>query len=642
MKKIGENPQTGEQVEYELVNGQWKAVRTIREAQKPAAAAPARPMGYGQMMATMIPAGATMGFSDELRGLMEGAIAGAVPGGESASETYQRAVQSQRENIAQSREQYPNASLAAEFAGGFAAPIPGAGWIRNAASAPAMAGRLAAVGAGTGAVAGLGEATSMNEAPAKMLQGAGIGAAAGPAFGAAANALGGIGRRGYEMFAQSPLERAQQNIRTRAQGISPAEIQAGLAARGPASMLLDVDPSFTRIARGTALTDPNAERIATQALNQRQATAPQRMAGYIENAAQIPPSQQIGAMRADVEAAKQQLGPQYRALENMAVDITPDLQKVLSTPRMAAALRKAISNWQTKNPGAPDPTKVGGVLPADVVQEMKRVVDETINSPTADPADVAAARSIKQALLQYVDPEIPGYQQLREEYGRRVMQPTEGMEIGGGLYSGREDALAETMAGASRLSPEGKAGYRAGALQDALNAVNYRAGTGDQFYGADIMGGNMLALERAMQLTGGDRARAMEMLRRFGVEREFLANRSSVLPSMGSQTAARAQSAGEVSPSAASVLTDAKTGGAASVLQSALRGLIGDSPAVAEETMRILTKSGMTRAEIEQIMSGYVPPTAYEALQRAAPLLQRLSQGSSAAGVSQGALQPQQ
>ena len=632
MKKVFVNKKTGERVEHELKNGAWVPVAGA----EPKNTAPARqPMSYGETLLAAMPAGASFGFADEIRGGLEGAIAGAIPGGDSFQEAYIRGRDAQRGLLRQAREDNPRMALAGELAGGFAAPLPGMGWIKNAATAPAMAGRLATVGAGAGAVTGLGESASMEDAPQNMLLGAGIGAGAGPVLAGAGGMVGKIARGGYEGLTQNATDRASQNIRSRAQGISPAQIQAGLASRGSAAMLLDVDPSFTRIARGAALTSPDAERVAASALNSRQASAPDRMRGYLEQASGLAPADRAGAVRSEIDASRRALGPQYEALQQTAIPITPELQQVLDTPRMRTALRGAINNWMTRNPGAPDPTRAGGVLPADVVQEMKRVVDSTISSPTADPADQAAARAIKEALLQNVDPMIPGYPQLREQYAQEVMRPQEGLDIGAGLYSGREDRLTETVANASRLKPEGQRGYRAGALEDATNAVNYRAGTGDQFYGADILGGNMLGRDRAMQLTGGDQTRATDMIRQFEVERAFNQNRTSVLPGMGSQTASRVQSAGEVAQDAASVLTSAKTGGLSAIANRIGTMLVGDSPAVAEETMRILTKSGMTRAEIEALMSGYVPPSSYEALQRAAPILQRL--GQSATG---GILQP--
>lgn len=629
MSKVLVDRDTGERIE--LRNGKWVTV----EPPKKSAQAPRRPMSYGETLLAAIPSGATLGFADELRGGVEGLIAGAIPGGDTFQQAYARGRDAQREMVEQARMDNPKAALAGEVMGGFATPIPGMGWVRNAATTPAMAGRLATVGGGAGLVAGAGEAQSAQDMPANMLLGAGLGAAAGPALAGAGGAMAKMGRGMYEGMTQGPVERAMQNIRARAQGVSPAEIQAGLASRGPAAMLLDVDPSFTRIARGAALTSPDAERVAAAALNARQASAPARMRSYLEQASGLPIDQRAAAVQSDIEASRRALGPQYEALQQTAVPITPELQQVLDTPRMRIALRSAINNWMTRNPGAPDPTRAGGVLPADVVQEMKRVVDATISSPTADPADQAAARAIKEALLQNVDPMIPGYPQLRDQYAREVMRPQEGLDIGASLYSGREDRLAETLASAGRLKPEGVRGYRAGALQDAINAVEYRAGTGDQFYGADILGGNRLALDRATELTGGDQSRARSMLGQFGAEREFQQNRASVLPGMGTQTASRMQSAGEAMEGAASVLTSAKTGGLSDIAKRIGTMLVGESPAVAEETMRILTKSGMTRAEIESLMTGYVPPSAYEALQRAAPLLQRMSQGTVA-----GALQP--
>lgn len=105
--------------------------------------------------------GATLGFSDELRGLAEGAAA-LVPGGRSPGEAYRGGRDAERQALGEFREDFPKSALAAEMIGGVVVPGVGFGASAGRAGAKMGLGQIvkqgAKIGGLTGAAYGVGSA----------------------------------------------------------------------------------------------------------------------------------------------------------------------------------------------------------------------------------------------------------------------------------------------------------------------------------------------------------------------------------------------------------------------------------------------------------------------------------------------------
>jgi hypothetical protein len=136
--------------------------------------------------------GATLGFSDELGGLLAGAVHGLIPGGEGFSEARSRVTGEIRQGIEGSRQDLGLVGTAAEAGGAIAAP--GGAAFRVASRAPRLIGKVLTgglLGAGEGATYGAGAAEgSIGERLPEAGKGAAIGGLLGSAVPAAAAGAG--------------------------------------------------------------------------------------------------------------------------------------------------------------------------------------------------------------------------------------------------------------------------------------------------------------------------------------------------------------------------------------------------------------------------------------------------------------------
>jgi len=192
------------------------AMRT--EAQKKRIAARPKPgerfldaLGEGSV-ATGVKQGLTFSFADELAG-----AAGAAGDAYQAfrddrprdPEAYQTARDEERARLAESRQAEPFKTGVGQVAGGLLVPLGALGKAKEGATALQLAKTSAAIGAGSGAVAGVGEAKTAADVPWEVAKGTAFGTVAGaaaPALGQAAGSLA----KGTANLLRKPLEAAGQ------------------------------------------------------------------------------------------------------------------------------------------------------------------------------------------------------------------------------------------------------------------------------------------------------------------------------------------------------------------------------------------------------------------------------------------------
>ena len=78
---------------------------------------------------------------------------------------------------------------------------------------------------------------------------------------------------------------------------------------------------------------------------------------------------------------------------------------------------------------------------------------------------------MSKTLREIADEYIPGYGPLREEYGRRVLQPEQGLEAAKGYFTGGWEKLQDMLSRADKLTPAGEEAFKAGVVRGANNAV---------------------------------------------------------------------------------------------------------------------------------------------------------------------------
>lgn len=141
-------------------------------------------------------AGLTLGFSDELAGLL-GAVPAALSTGTGVVDSYKGIRDAARENYQGYKEANPGTALAAEIGGGLLTGAVGGGRALAGTAGRQMLGRAAASGAALGGASGAGysDADTLGGLAQDTALGAATGAAAGVAFPAAGQWLNAIGRR---------------------------------------------------------------------------------------------------------------------------------------------------------------------------------------------------------------------------------------------------------------------------------------------------------------------------------------------------------------------------------------------------------------------------------------------------------------
>lgn len=314
-----------------------------------------------------------------------------------------------------------------------------AGRVVNAGTAIAASpmADLALLGAGAGAVM---PTTKAGERSVNTL----IGAAAGPAVMAAGRVLGGIAEAGRawlnpeDVAAQGILRAATDPAKVRAmQGtgeIIPGSVPTTATATGDAGLL-----AMERRMRSTNVSDFSpVDEAAAKARNEalaKIAKTPQELAD-------------AKLARAGNEAVF------YRdALPQTAVTQTAELAALSSRPVVKQAFAQAVKD--AANLGM----KFGsnGQLSGTDMHMVKMALDDALQraSSTTTPQGQNAARAVKAArdeFVKYMDSNVPGYQQARQQYAQ-ASQPIREMESAQSIQQQLREKGGKMASGADAPTP---------------------------------------------------------------------------------------------------------------------------------------------------------------------------------------------
>lgn len=604
---------------YKLHEAEKAGPQTLTASGAPVA----EPSGLDAMMNFMAHSGlgTTAGFLPKIMGVLgaagqqeAGNALGEPMGADAVMGAYKDTRDTYTDALDRARAQNPKLALAGNLVGGLATPVPGAGYVKAAASPGAMVLRSMGVGSGIGALQGLGY--SREEGLGGKLEdaaiGAGIGLAAPPAI-AGAGAIASVPVRSLiRALTENPNGAAARIIRSKAaeMGLTVDQIMAKLTAMGPHAVLADIDEAFTELATGAAGKFPGARKVARETLEARQAGAPARITGMLEGA--MPPGQPTARdIAKGIAQGKRTFGPAYRDLQNQSIPVTGDVANLMQTPPVKAAYTHELGNWQARNiaPGV-DPAypPIGtGMLMGDISQGMKKTADRTISTlgtPGANASDIGAAMATRNALTAAMDT-IPGMKAAREGYGATVMQPRAGLELGRDLWRATDSQFPALLAQIKGKTPIERQAMRAQMLASAQRAVMTAPGAkGSQFYGGPLMRTGALADDKLAIMTGSKLA-AQKIDSQLANEAQFHDTMTQVLPKYGSPTAARLE-AGTNTANAMRAGAGVATGKLSEVARTVASVLSGPNPWVAKAMMKKLMQQGMSRADVEALMRGEV------------------------------------
>jgi len=274
-------------------------------------------------------------------------------------QAYDRGRQSALDAINQAKQAHPNAYLAGQVGGAFAAPGFG---VAGGATTAARIARGAGAGAIGGGLYGAGEAIGQGESPGETALAAGRGALTGaplgaagagvtealaPAAGRVANVIRGI---------KNPEEEASRRIATamtrdwQSQGpsLTAEEIAAANAAGLPRSVI-DAGGETTRaLARSAANTSPEARAALAEMARDRFEDQSPRIAAFIRD---ITGGANAGADLETLQAAARRANqPAYKAAYAAGSGgvWTPELERLAGAPAVRQAMQDAVQRGRDR------------------------------------------------------------------------------------------------------------------------------------------------------------------------------------------------------------------------------------------------------------------------------------------------------
>ncbi len=378
--------------------------------------------------------GATLGFSDELQGVL-GAAYDAVQG-KDFGDSYDARVGAIRDGMKKWADENPWSTIAANLAGGL---VSGGAALRGAKTAGVpVAGvkGVLATGAALGGVAGAGTAEGGLDA---RVEGATLGAVLGGILTGASGAVRGVWRKLAPGVQNRVVTMANET------GMTPSQIATRLQALGPKATLADVDDIFLRagdVAAGRL--GPNAKRV--RELIRRDETQFSRLMEPIRRT--------LGGQEQAIKTVSQlkdlrmsQASPLYEAAFENGVAMTPRLKDLLSRPETAKAWRKVQKIGQS------DPDLDPALLLKDADpslrgwQEVTEQLWDRVESLKRDGKSKLAGkiRNLRQAVLDELDAQSPLYRDARKLWaGTRAAD--DALDMGRKLFKADIDDIRAAMA----------------------------------------------------------------------------------------------------------------------------------------------------------------------------------------------------
>lgn len=407
--------------------------------------------------------------------------------------------------------EYPFTSGALEFTGG-AAPgvaamfIPGgqaAGAAQLQRSTLGALGRLAGMGAATGAVAGAGSAEEGGR-----LSGAGTGALIGGATGVAAPVVLRGGKGVYEwgkerLFptAATVEQRALEKL-SRAAGearLTPQQIERAMAtdrAMGVPSVVANVNPALAELAEAVAQrTGPGARTIEETLTRQKRGA---RERAYQQTAAGLKPGDFYADEERLVQTLRNKANTQYRDAYAVGEVSDPKIMRILEAPEVKNAYETArkiadaqaslakirgedpaqyalrdIYEFVTDASGKVVGLKTSQVPDVRTLDYMKRALDAQIragykSSDSATLANTATLKEIRNELRDTLKTTIPEYDKALKNYAGD-MEVIDAMRRGYDDFGKMDhEQVIKLVAG---MTPSEKEAFRTGVARDIYSRV---------------------------------------------------------------------------------------------------------------------------------------------------------------------------
>lgn len=379
-----------------------------------------------------------------------------------------------REEEAAAQEAHPGTYLAGELAGGLTTGGAGAG--RVAASqtirqAPKLArfGAYSGLGAAEGAVAGAAYSTA--DEWDELAVDAGLGAGFGVAGSLVGPLLSGAGRLTRTLAGAGGEQRAMNRVGEllRATGLSPEEVAGQLNKLGPGSTLGDLDRWMTAELREALSKSTPEARAVLEALEQRTQAGRGRIAGQLSESLDAPATvaeQRAMSASDKIDAAK----PMYDEAMETVVDVTkyPRLGRLVQFQPIKKAIRDAQKELSYGD-------RAVGTF--DILHVAKRKLDDQIAFAKRNGLDDRARMlmGLKKDLLDQMDTMSAdqglAYREAREIYADASARDR-ALEAGQSLFRGRKSAdevgaLVDGMSLAERQS------FLSGSSEAAMEHLAY-------------------------------------------------------------------------------------------------------------------------------------------------------------------------
>ena len=457
---------------YEHVNGpqdDMRSYRVVMEDFKP-------DYGLADIGRSAV-SGATMGWADEMAGLVHGAAA-LSPGGQSPLEAYTNARNSYRIAQDQFRQAHPVAATASEIGGGLglglAAGLRTAGTsaAQQMAQWPVIQRMMAAggIGAGTGALTGAGEAQTMSEIPEQAATGAKFGLVAGPAVEMGVSGSQALARQFKPNSAASrALKRA-----AKAGEDTISQVRRKIKLLGPEATLADVNEGF-RLELDKLVNRPG--RTRTQAIRQLTARSKNQMDEILNVTGRGRYFEVLDQLKT---AREQAAGPFYDSAYAKGVTHNDELEELFQgiNKSIPGAWKRAkkLAEMDAIGKGNPVPD-LGDARPTlKGWQYMKEVLDRAEGKSLAANDKVTAGKigPIRRRLLFELDGQNPDYAAARNIWSG-VRQFEDAMAEGfdfmkPGMTAGKLESHLKDMTSTDRLA------YKEGArqaIQDTLERAGF-------------------------------------------------------------------------------------------------------------------------------------------------------------------------
>jgi hypothetical protein len=646
--KLVRNTQTGEVLTLKLVDGQW---------------VPA-PAAQGPSQWDAIKGGASQGITyehgDELRAALGASLdAGAehpewmralpphiqllIAGAQADPAQYRNLRDADRAQLAAQQQAHPGAFMTGSLVGGVAAPAgAGGGWVAGAPSKGAALARMAGLGTIFGGIGGYGAEEEMTPG-IPTATGAGLGAALSPTLGLAIPAisrlLGNVGRA----LKDSPEAVAEKTIAkyARESGLSVQDAIARLQELGPEGAPVDLNDALTALALKARGTSPGAAQRVQDFTKDRMGTARDRSRAIATGAT----SDLQGAnVTGRIERARQLYRPDYEALQQQAYPITPALQDTMQTPHMKPIIDEATRMWQTRHrmPGV-DPITTGGVIPGDLADNAKKLLDPRVKYNPLASSDEKAQRDLYSRLLTdwkgEADAAMPDYAAVRGRWNRHVGGPERAMTKGRDLFSTRDADLRELGDEFGGMNLLERQALRLGAGEDALQAAgNVRSAKDTGFMAGPFAGGSDDTLLRLQMLAGVDpkavpgtpryasaaQAKARQRLEQIQSKLEAEGRMHDVYTMLHSTTGSRTAIAADAANMGTADVSPLIEGIASRSPMATVSRILGSdslSPEVADAVVDRLLNRGVTPADLQRMIEGGQLPADFLEILRSRGLI---------------------